>query len=59
MTSYIHLIGRTGTMAFGKMTVEVTIRQVKVAFGVLRYLVRPVAGHGDAWVNADRVEIEY
>jgi hypothetical protein len=51
------LIGRIGTIpGDGSMRIEVEVRDVKSAYGVPRVLVAPIAGIGQAWINADRVQ---
>jgi hypothetical protein len=51
------VIGRTGLMQSDKMQFEVTIHNVKQAFGRVDYLVRPVAGKDEAWVSSERVTV--
>jgi hypothetical protein len=52
MQSYI---GKTGMLAHGGIATRVRIHDVKKSYGNLRFLVRPVDGAGEAWVDANRV----
>ncbi len=44
-------IGKRGTTRFGNMVVQVEITDYKVSYGKERWLVTPVAGSGDTWVE--------
>ena len=56
------LSGRRGLMRVrmtaGALRFPVRVVDVKQAYGCTRYLVAPVAGEGEAWVDAERVELE-
>lgn len=46
------VLGSTGMIAMPNgLAVKVTVTDVKSAYGSVRYLVQPVAGFGQAWVN--------
>lgn len=52
-----HMIGRRGLMpanAAGDIACEIEVVDVKQAYGVLRFRVRPVAGRGETWIDAAR-----
>lgn len=50
------LIGTNAIIAVEKsLRIEVTILDVRENFGRTEYQVRPLAGAGEQWVNADRV----
>ena len=67
-------VGKIGFLPFGETkttwranTPHVTLEQIRVqvrildaktAYGNARYLITPVSGSGQTWVNADRVQIE-
>lgn len=51
-------IGRTARLTINNFNWAVTIIDVTIAFGNVRYLVSPVAGDGRNWVNADKVVID-
>ena len=38
----------------GRLQVVVKVQDVKMAYGRLRYLVAPVTGGGEAWIDAER-----
>lgn len=40
-----------GKVKFGELTFEVEIKEVKTAYGRNRYLVVPVSGTGEVWVE--------
>lgn len=42
--------------ATDKLGFEVEVRDVRVSFGRVDVLIRPVAGHGSRWVSRDSVE---
>ena len=45
------LIGKTARITFGALTFEVTVKAHKVAYGTDRWLVTPVTGSGETWVQ--------
>jgi|ERR1700676_2143627 len=51
-------IGKLGTINQGGLTVDVTVLDAKQAYGCTRFLVSPVAGSGEVWVSAERVQIQ-
>lgn len=51
-------IGKQGHLSIEKLSVMVHIMDTKVSYGTVRYLITPVSGSGQTWVNADRVQIE-
>lgn len=53
-----HLIGREGALRVSAaLAVAVRIVDVKFSYGNLRYLVAPIAGLGQEWVDAGRVVV--
>lgn len=50
-TQMADLIGKKGFIQMGSLTIEVTIRDLKVSYGRGRFLVVPVAGSGEQWVE--------
>lgn len=52
------VLGKTGELWLDGLDVEVTILNVKHAYGNTRYEVTPVSGGGIATVNANRVKIK-
>jgi len=53
------VIGALGALNNGDgLTVTVRLVDSKSAYGVTRYLVEPMAGAGQVWVNAHRVTLE-
>jgi len=44
-------IGRVATVKFGGLVVEVTVIDVKNSYGRDRYLISPVKGEGEIWVE--------
>ena len=57
MKELIALIGKEGLMSAHPFTFQVIVTDVKSVYGTDRLEVRPVAGTGTAWVNADRVKV--
>lgn len=53
------LIGRTGFIRYGStsMTIEVTVTDVKEAYGKTRVRVEPIVGTGHAWVELTTVTL--
>lgn len=45
------LIGRIALITYGGLTFEVMVKAHKVAYGTDRWLVIPVKGHGETWVQ--------
>lgn len=51
-------IGKTGTLDINSdFCPSVEVLDVKVSYGNLRYLVKPVSGSGQVWVNDSRVTL--
>jgi hypothetical protein len=50
-------ICKIGTIVCGTVRVSVHIMDGKTAYGTPRYLITPVSGSGQQWVNADRVSV--
>lgn len=44
-------VGKKATVDMGGLTVEVKIVDVKKSYGRDRYLITPVAGKGEVWVE--------
>lgn len=54
----VRVIGEKGFLYVEEtLTIQVTVLDVKQAYGQLRYEVSPVAGTGRKWVAADRVRM--
>ena len=49
-------VGKTGTVLLGGLTVAVKIKDVKSSYGHTRYLITPVAGSREVWVEAIKIE---
>lgn len=49
-------VGKKGLIEIDELTFEVEILDFKQAYGKDRWLVRPVAGHGERWVEEVTVE---
>lgn len=45
-------IGKKVSVQYNGLAFDVTIRDVKRTYGRVRYLVEPVAGNGQAWVES-------
>ena len=50
-TLAMKLIGRTGTISIKGMNVAVSIIDIKWTYGKTRYLVSPLYGNGETWVE--------
>ena len=44
-------VGKKGRVFVGGLSVEVTVKDVAIAWGHERYLVSPIAGAGEVWVE--------
>lgn len=44
-------VGRKGTIILSGLTIEVRIEDVKQSYGKIRFLVKPVAGTGNTWME--------
>lgn len=44
-------IGQTGTVVLKGLVVQVEVMDIKSEFGLVRYLVKPVAGSGEVWIE--------
>ena len=50
-------VGKRGIIVAGGLTINVTVLDYKTAYGKERWLVAPVSGAGEAWVqNVDIVD---
>jgi hypothetical protein len=49
-------IDTTALLTEGGLSFPVLIKDAKIAYGTARYLVSPVGGKGEVWVNQDRVK---
>ena len=50
-------IGEVGNLSQGGLSIDVRILNAKQVYGCTRFLVSPIAGHGEVWVSADRVQM--
>ena len=53
MIDKLKVIGTQRFITFGTITVEVKVLDYKNSWGKDRWLVAPVAGTGETWVEAD------
>ena len=44
-------VGKTAEVTFGKLTVKVLVKDIKSAYGRDLYLITPVEGSGEQWVE--------
>ena len=51
-------IGRVGAYRLGQMLFEVSVLDVRTRWGTLDFLITPSTGHGNQWVQADKVQLE-
>lgn len=53
-------VGRTGILSGRNpaFQIHVTVKDARIRFGHLDYLVEPRSGSGQTWVEADRVDLE-
>lgn len=54
----LELIGRTGLLREGELAVRVEVKDAREVYGRTDLLVAPLAGHGTAWVQAERVTLD-
>lgn len=50
-TDIVNYIGKQGWIEFGKLMVDVKILDYKRSYGRDRWLVTPIAGSGQVWVE--------
>jgi hypothetical protein len=46
------LIGKKATIPFGKLTINVRVKDYKYTYGRHRWLVEPISGTGEMWVES-------
>ena len=51
------IIGAKALLRVEAFSVMVEVMDVKQAYGNTRYLVEPIGGHGEAWVDKSRIKI--
>ncbi len=51
ITQYSHLIGVQGIITIGSLHIDVRVLDVKQSYGKTRYLVQPIAGSGQQWME--------
>lgn len=44
-------LNKRGSIVVGALTFDVVVKNVKISYGNLRFLVTPVMGRGEAWVE--------
>jgi hypothetical protein len=44
------MIGRKADVKLNGMIFEVEVKDVKVSYGTMRYLVTPISGSGECWM---------
>ena len=49
-------VGKTGNVLLGGLTVAVKIKDVKNSYGRIRYLITPVTGSGEVWVESVKID---
>lgn len=49
-------VGKNATIALGGLEVEVKIKEVKMMYGKNQYLVSPLKGTGEKWVNSVKLK---
>jgi hypothetical protein len=50
-------IDTTALLSEGVLSFPVLIKDAKMAYGQARYLITPIGGKGEVWVNKERVKI--
>ncbi len=50
------MLGKKAIYAHGSLKFEVTVTDIKSAYGQIRYLITPVNGSGEVWVFAEKVK---
>jgi hypothetical protein len=50
-------IDTTAFLSEGVLSFPVLIKDAKMAYGQARYLITPIGGKGEVWVNKERVKI--
>lgn len=53
-------IGRAGDwiLADRPLNIRVTVEDARESYGRLQYLIQPVAGRGQTWIDASRVRLD-
>lgn len=51
MKEMVEVLGKRGDIHLGGLIVKVEIMDVKTSYGRVRYLVKPVAGVGEVWIE--------
>jgi hypothetical protein len=53
----IPAVGATVLVACEQMNIACAVRDVKMSYGRPRFLVRPLAGNGEQWVELQRISV--
>lgn len=51
ITKFTNLIGAQGSITVGELHIDVRVLDVKQSYGKVRYLIQPVAGSGQQWME--------
>lgn len=54
---HLKLIEKTGKYWINGLEINVTINDIKSAYGNIRVNIKPVSGNGNVWVNLDSVKL--
>ncbi len=57
ITQLQRFIGKTGYLRREALEPFVKIHDVKLSYGQVRLLVKPVCGRGEMWIEQNRIEI--
>jgi hypothetical protein len=49
-------IDKTALLTEGGLSFPVLIKDAKISYGQARYLISPIGGKGEVWVNDNRVK---
>lgn len=50
------MLGKKAVYTHGSLKFEVTVTDIKSAYGQIRYLITPASGSGEVWVFAEKVK---
>lgn len=51
MKELLENIGREGSIYLNDLRIEVVVKDIKMSYGKVRYLVVPIAGSGEVWIE--------
>jgi len=58
VNSFKDKVGKTGSVFINELQINVKILNVKNSYGNIRFLVTPISGANEVWMDESKVKIE-